>query len=193
MSERTDRDESLLAFQYAAGELDEAASVEFESRLADEQGARDALCAAVKTTREAAGSSDISPDPAYRNRVRDRLRTIGAFRPRSSRFGVRNASVWACAGVAAALLLWMALGSQSHIGDNREAVPSTSIEAEPLARGVAEDCGEDGDMLPGLMSGGRLAQAVHDENLRKYRAEARRVVSMEDRASRLRGSPVIRQ
>jgi hypothetical protein len=65
---------AAVAFRYARGEADGPEAAAFERRLAADQSAREALCRAVTLARSLAGLGPPRPDPAYRERVRQRLR-----------------------------------------------------------------------------------------------------------------------
>jgi hypothetical protein len=66
------------ALRYVRGELDPGAVEAFESRLADDQAWRDAVCRAVLLRRQHEGMPPPRPDPRYRLRVRARLLTLAA-------------------------------------------------------------------------------------------------------------------
>jgi hypothetical protein len=65
---------SLDAFLYVTGELGPAEAADFERRLGQDQSARDALCQAVQLSATLNRLSTVQPNPAYRERVRERLR-----------------------------------------------------------------------------------------------------------------------
>jgi anti-sigma-K factor RskA len=191
----TDRsgDDLFLARLYAAGELDESAAAAFECRLADDQAARDALCAAVRDREVTADPCGPVPDPRYRERVRQRLHKP-AWRRVVGRVGYReHPSLWAVAGAATAALVLLSIRSGLRPADEPATPPPA---AEWVAKEVPPACEEVADGLdewPDLISGHHLARAVHEENRRKVRAEDRRMVRMEDRAARLRGAQDYRQ
>jgi hypothetical protein len=62
-----------MALRYAAGELDEVESVDFESRLAEDQQAREALSEAVRLSAAALGQSPPAPHRSFRAVIRERL------------------------------------------------------------------------------------------------------------------------
>jgi hypothetical protein len=62
-----------VALRYAAGDLPPSEAAAFESRLATDQTARDALGEAVRLSAAALGQSPPSPDNSLRASVRDRL------------------------------------------------------------------------------------------------------------------------
>jgi hypothetical protein len=86
------------AFCYAAGEMNEAEAAAFESRLADDQDAREALARAVELTQVVASAQSLEP--------------VVAVRSQSSRWSRRLG--WMAIGSAASLLvalLWSGAGS----------------------------------------------------------------------------------
>ncbi|OAI48374.1 hypothetical protein AYO44_07305 [Planctomycetaceae bacterium SCGC AG-212-F19] len=114
----------LQAMLYASGELDAEQNAAFEQRLSDDQAARDALCKAVELT-ALPGQEPSEPDPAYRSRVRHRLR-----QRRRHRRGLsgddssvyQHPAFWSVLGAAIAVLFMVII---SHI------VASMSIPAPP--------------------------------------------------------------
>lgn len=98
-------DLSAQALLYANGELAEGEAVAFEERLEVDQAARDALCQAVELSAALTGEQPAAPDPAYRQRVRLRLRQ----RRRISR--LRTSSP----GLLIYLALWLALGAVAAV------------------------------------------------------------------------------
>jgi hypothetical protein len=104
----------LLAFQallYAGGELDGEEAREFETRLASDQAAREALCQAVQVSSALGGVTATRPSPAWRAQARRRLLPArlrsGLFAPRSYR---GHPAFWSGLGAAAAVLLMLGLG-----------------------------------------------------------------------------------
>jgi anti-sigma-K factor RskA len=180
--DRAGGDDAVVAFRYANGELDKVAAAAFESRLADDQAARDALCAAVCLRQSMTSDTELTPDPAYREGVRVRLQA--SRRRVAGRIGFRGTpTTWALGGAAAAALLLVTLRLVSQGADLENAVPAVAIQMP----GPAAECVEaedDGDDIPELIGGQHLARAVHEENRRKVRAEDRRIVRLEDRAAR---------
>ena len=65
---------ALQALLDASGELDAGQATVFEERLGTDQSAREALCQAVQLTLALEGHAPSRPNPAYRERVRQRLR-----------------------------------------------------------------------------------------------------------------------
>jgi hypothetical protein len=108
----------VLAFQallYASGELDPSEALAFETRLAEEQGAREALCQAVQLSQVLRGEAPARPDPAWRERVRQRLqprRRLGQWFT-DRRFYRGHPLAWSGLGAAAAVLLMLAFGRES--------------------------------------------------------------------------------
>src|SRR5688500_3644539 len=97
-----------LAFRYIAGELPACESVDFESLLADDQSARDAVVRAVELSQVVlAGQTSLADAPAE----------VGFV---STSANSRNWSThlsWLASGVAAALLIVLAMnfGSQPQL------------------------------------------------------------------------------
>jgi hypothetical protein len=102
---------ALQALLYASGELEGEPCAAFEARLGQDQAARDALCQAVSMTLALERGTPLLPDPAYRERVRQRL-AGRRFWP--ALFGKRtyrgHPALWSVLGAAAALLLAVGLG-----------------------------------------------------------------------------------
>ncbi len=71
-----DAADAQRAFRYARGEMDAAEAAVFERRLGEEQALREALGQAVERMRALEGLAPPVPRPAYRQRVRQRLRSI---------------------------------------------------------------------------------------------------------------------
>jgi hypothetical protein len=119
----------LQAMLYASGELDTEQAAAFEQRLGDDQAARDALCKAVELT-ALPGQEAAEPNPAYRSRVRHRLR-----QRRRHRRGLSgdNGSVyqhpafWSVLGAALAVLFMVVI---SHI------VATISLTVPPTPPGT---------------------------------------------------------
>src|SRR5262245_56468906 len=65
---------ALQALLYASGELEGAQLSAFEQRLGEDQSTREALCQAVQMTLALKSHWPTRPSPAYRERVRQRLR-----------------------------------------------------------------------------------------------------------------------
>jgi anti-sigma-K factor RskA len=183
------RDDHLLAMLYATGQLDGESAAAFEGRLADDQAARDALCSAVRLQWAMSEQPNVAPDPAYRERVRRRLR-VGTGRPFLSRklYGLRPAA-WAVGGAAVAAALLLAI----HFGTSTAPLPVTPpaavAEQAPVQTAADADAAQD---WPELMTGEHLTRAV-EESRRKLRSDEHRVVRMEENAARVRSAPVYRQ
>jgi hypothetical protein len=101
-----DPDLQATALRYAAGDLtpDEAAG--FEARLAEEQGARDALAEAVRLSAQAIGQAPPAPHPSFRALLRARLSLRAYGGSPLAWTGLGGAAVAACA------LLGLALAGQ---------------------------------------------------------------------------------
>jgi hypothetical protein len=100
-----------LALLYSTGELDEVETAAFERRLAEDQAARDALCQAVEMNLTLTGEAPSAPDPAYRQRVRQRLhqrrRHLRKLEEQPAYFG--HPALWTAIGAAAAGLLMVVM------------------------------------------------------------------------------------
>ena len=129
---------AYTALLYASGELEGDDAVAFEQRLAEDQTARDALCQAVEYTTLASGQTPTAPDPAYRDRVRQRLRhrrrQIQNEARHHSAFG--PAVLWIVLGATAAILVMIVLGHmathpRSNIADDLQ---PTGTPADAAAR-----------------------------------------------------------
>lgn len=177
MSE-TNRPVGDLAKRYAAGQLDDAAAAAFESRLAGDQEARDALCAAVCRLRAEAGRPDPLPNPNYRGRVRTRLREAGLRQRPDARSRYRgHPAVWTLAGAAAAALVLLLIRPTAPETADRPDCPPCAEGQDATAPAPGTNvAADDGEGWPELLSGKHLAQTLNEENRRKVRAEDRRIV-----------------
>jgi hypothetical protein len=113
-----------LAFQallYASGEMEVADTADFEARLEADQTARDALCQAVQMTYPQAALGTLKPNPAYRDRVRQRLQPRNGFWRwfTGRRFYHGHPLVWSILGAAAALVVMLSL-PQGGSGEPRD-------------------------------------------------------------------------
>jgi hypothetical protein len=135
----SDETEVSLAFRallYASGEMDPAEAAAFEARLGEDQAAREALCQAVQVAH--AGLQPLRPDPAYRERVRQRVQQRpGLWRWLTGRRFYRGHPLaWSGLGAAAAVLLM--LGGR---GDSPSARPDPArpeVAAKPARKARAE-------------------------------------------------------
>jgi len=66
-------DFGLQAFLYVTGELEDSEAASFERHLGKDQAVREALCRAVRLCLILGSPAEAAPDPAYRERVRQRL------------------------------------------------------------------------------------------------------------------------
>src|SRR5438067_1532788 len=120
--ESTPDDLNLQALLYASGELDAPDAELFEQRLGQDQEARDALLQAVQMT--SMGQPTLTPDPDYRDRVRQRLRQRKRMlrsHAQGSNFG--PAALWCALGATAAILLMLII---SHMAVNQQQSAPTS-------------------------------------------------------------------
>ncbi len=188
-------DDAYQARRYAAGALDPAAAAEFERRLADDQAARDALCAAVRAGRAVAGLPEPVPDPAYRARVLRRLADNGPWRKPGLRPYRGHPGLWALAGAAAAAvaLTWLPGRPAADPAPASEFPPALAQDAARPPAAACDEVAEDGEEGAELMGGRHLAQTLSEENRRKGRAGERRLVRLEDQAAPLHPAPEVQQ
>jgi hypothetical protein len=118
---------TFQALLYVSGELPGAATTAFETRLGEDQAARDALCQAVQLAHAAPGGLTPRPDPAYRQQVHQRLRPRRGLWPwlTGKRLYRGHPLVWSALGAAAAVLLL--------VGIDHRAVPSGHAAANVSA------------------------------------------------------------
>lgn len=107
-----DAELAVSALRYAAGAMPPAEAEAFETRLADDQSARDALAEAVRLSAAASGAPAPTPDPLVRRAVAERLHPTWLSRlfPRRPYRG--HPAVWAVlgGGIAAAVAVTLTLG-----------------------------------------------------------------------------------
>lgn len=194
---------AMQALLYASGELDEAQVAAFEQRLGEDQSVREALCQAVQMTLALQGQVLARPHPAYRERVRQRLRArppwwqvlVGKRAYRG------HPAVWSGMGAAAAVLLMIGLGQFPHL----DAVPrsSTPIAVQPPPAdepaiadiGVAVATLEEANTWAELKNSDHLEKARSEEVRRKNRAQELRDLvknKSDDRRNRVLGKPSAR-
>ncbi|MFN4258569.1 MAG: hypothetical protein ACK4RK_04680 [Gemmataceae bacterium] len=187
---------NLQALLYASGELAEAEAQAFEDRLETDQSTRDALCQAVQLTWALDGRTPRQPDPAYRERVRQRLQ-----RPSAARSRWRYPLFWGGLGAAAAALLlsWYPFTEPLPVEQPVVVSPTPPPETAPVA--VADTIWDEDDYDPDmalemanvwaeLHQYDHLERAREDELRRRLRAEERsRLIRPDDRRSRLLGPP----
>jgi hypothetical protein len=201
MHESSEPPRDPLAFQallYASGELPEAEAAAFERRLGEDQAARDALCLAVQFCPGLHGGAPVTPDRAYRDQVRQRLRTRRVV-PRwwlEARPYRGHPALWSLGGAAAAVLLMFALGqllpgSWRAVEGSFVLPPSDTQPDLPLAPESVETV-EVAQAWAELYNATRLAQARNEEIRRKNRAEERRPGKVEDRRGRPLALPVLK-
>lgn len=165
------------AFLYAAGEMDAAEAADFERRLGEEQGLREALAQAVELLRALDGLAPAVPRPAYREQVRRRLRPRRGWWHLMQRRTYRgHPALWSALGAAAALLAVFALspGGQS-------AAPQ-AVAPAPVAQTPQPEVAEEADVpatiemaetWAHLLNSDHLARAHEEENRRRDRRLAR--------------------
>jgi hypothetical protein len=158
-----------LALLYAGGELEEAEAAQFEQRLAGDQQAREALAQAVLLAMPP--GQPLTPDPAYRDRVRRRL-----CRRRAWSWLVQRRSypghplLWSSVGAAAASLLlivsfalWMP--ASGPVASRPQPEPAPGVP-EPVKAEVASAWAE-------MHTTDHVAKAHEEEMRRKTRNEQR--------------------
>jgi hypothetical protein len=106
--------ELALTFQallYAGGELEGVEKTAFETRLGEDQAAREALCQAIQLTHAQAGGEAPQPDPTYRERVHHQLRPRGGLWPwlTGKHLYRGHPLLWSALGAAAGFLLLFAV------------------------------------------------------------------------------------
>lgn len=191
---------ALQALLYASGELDEAQLPDFEQRLGEDQGARDALCQAVQMTLALKGQLPARPNPAYRERVRQRLQTRQPWwqAVADKRAYRGHPALWSGLGAAAAVLLMIGLGQLTHVGSSPQVVvqPGAIPVAPPKEPSPAENTAvaaatpEEAHTWAELTNSNHLEKAHNEEARRKNRAEElQRLVKnkADDRRNRVLG------
>lgn len=91
------------ALRYAAGDLSPDEVSAFEARLAEDQGARDALAEAVRLSAAAIGQKPPAPHPSFRTAIRARLGLVSYRGHPLAWVGLGAAAVAACALFAVSL------------------------------------------------------------------------------------------
>jgi hypothetical protein len=185
-SPREARDESvpLQAFLYANGELDSAEASAFERRLGEDQSAREALCQAVQLSRTLNRLAAARPNPAYRERVRERLRRRSCW---NWLFGQRtyrgHPAIWSAVGAAAAVLLVIGLAqlpaaliTQPHppLPEPRKAIHKEEVVPAPVVEVPQLATSEDvASRWADLHDTSRVTRAHEEEMRRKHRSDDR--------------------
>lgn len=181
----------LLALLYAGDELDDQAKAAFEQRLDHDQAARDALAQAVETSLLLT-SAAATPSPAYRDKVRRRLRPSWYHRLVGRRSYRGHPLVWSGLGAAVAAVALLLAGHPTAPQSVRETVvlqqpgPPAQEPAAPGGREVAAVWAE-------LHNHDHLTRAVAQERRRRDRAEDRRLTRAEGRRLRRSTSPSDKQ
>jgi hypothetical protein len=146
------------ALRYAANDLPPPEAEAFETRLATDQDAREALAEAVRLSAEAVGQRAPLPDPAVRAASRARLDAAG----RRS-----GAALWAVAGaLAAAVLVAVGFGGRA---EPPAPPPPGAPAAEPLAQTDPLPHGDDSRTVAELwadMSTPDTLEKSHDDEMR---------------------------
>ena len=150
------------ALRYAARDLPPSEAEAFESQLADDQSARDALSEAVRLSAAALGQDFPVPDHSFRALIRERLRPVRAWWPAwlSRRAYRGHPFVWAGLGagvVAASTLIGLDLAGRDPASGNESSAPratttvavSTDLpEPSSLEELVSAGSSEDGPPHP---------------------------------------------
>ncbi len=199
MSAANSRHDPVLtarALLYANGELPGAEAAAFEKRLADDQQAREALAEAVLLNQTLRGGEPPRPDPAYRDRVRERCRSAPAASSRPAGWWSAvlrpqvyrgHPMVWLLSGaLAAALLVFFAAIAQTPVDPlPRPATPVPVTVRPTQPRPAAEPAsGKMGEVWAELHSINHLERVRAEETRRRHRLEEWRLAHSEDRASR---------
>lgn len=137
------RDIMVQAFLYANGELDGTEALSFERCLGEDQAARDALCQAVVLCQPLSGQAVVRPNPVYRDRVRQRLRSGTTNWESLSKWG--HPVLWGLLGAALAACLMLALqdarfpvlgnrtpGASTPENDRKGTVTNEADQAAPV-------------------------------------------------------------
>jgi hypothetical protein len=166
------------ALLFASGLLRGDEADAFESRLGEDQAARDALCQAVQRLR---GPAAQGPNPSYRQRVRERLRKR-AVRVRPA--------VWGWLGAAAAVLLVLGLAWPSATdlteGPGPVAEQVSPAPTKPAAAPEAEEAHADqAKIWAGMPRSDHLRRAHEEEARRKTRSERLSITRPDDRRGRV--------
>jgi hypothetical protein len=188
--------ETLLcqALLYAGGELEGPAAQAFEKRLESDQAARDALCSAVELAQALGGGPPAGPDPAYRARVRRRLRPPAWHRLLGRQNYRGHPLLWTGLGAAAALLLAVAVAAVARHPDDTAPPTAPAAVAAPAAEPALAEAprpspAEVADVWAELHNHQHLAKAHEDEMRRRSRSESR-PIQAEERRLRPLGHPM---
>jgi anti-sigma-K factor RskA len=171
----------LQAMLYASGELDAEQAAAFEVLLTEDQAARDALCKAVELTQSLPGQ-ESAPDPAYRSRVRHRLR-----QRRRHRQGLQNQdgsftqhpAFWSVFGAAIAVLLMVLISFiVAHISTTPPTAPSSQPQPGGQRSSIDEQAGKLAEQLSKASATERTAlqKQLMDLAQKKVQGEADKLV-----------------
>ncbi|HEY1861910.1 MAG TPA: hypothetical protein VGG61_16230 [Gemmataceae bacterium] len=173
------RDENLawLALLYASGELDAAQAAAFEKRLGNDQEAREALTVAVQLAQMPVAGEVARPNPSYRQRVRQQLRSAPSL---WGRFCGRRANrshplLWGLAGAAAAVLVAVAMGQsapwlKNERAPERTATPPAAEQTEEGTSRVASSL-EAANIWAEISPSDHLLKAHDEETRRRIRLD----------------------
>jgi hypothetical protein len=187
-------DLTLLALLYTGDELDEQEKAAFEQRLGHDQAARDALAQAVQVSLLLTSSAP-GPAPAYREKVRQRLRPCWWRRLAGRRSYRGHPLLWGGLGAAAAALVLLTWG-QSFVFSTPQAVRETIVlrASEPAPEAAPVPVGKDvAQVWAELHNHEHLSRAVAEERRRRDRAEERRQTHTQERRWRRSGHPAAKQ
>jgi hypothetical protein len=136
-----------LAFYYASGEMEASEAAAFETRLAGEQPAREALAAAVALMIPLRNGQGGGPGRDYRQVVRQRLRQSSGSRitPATLTGHASAALFGGGAGALAASLVFMWWGARWFASDPPPALPHhvPVVQEVTAAESVALDYAKD--------------------------------------------------
>jgi hypothetical protein len=183
----------LLALLYTGDELDEQEKAAFEGRLGHDQAARDALAQAVQVSLLL--TSAPGPDPAYREKVRQRLRPSWWRRLAGRRSYRGHPLLWGGLGAAAAALVLLTWGQPSVFSTPQAVREIIVLRApEPAPEGAPVPVGKDvAQVWAELHNHEHLSRAVAEERRRRDRAEERRQTHTQERRWRRSSHPAAKQ
>jgi hypothetical protein len=173
----------MRALLYASGSLDHSEAGSFETILAEDQRARDALCRAVRYLQDCGGTAASGPDPAYRRRVRQHLGNRGGWLvgwfPRRAYCG--HPAAWGALGAAAALTFVLLMPELfQRATDSQLSQPTNNLAKERTPQPADEAL-----IWAQMPRSERLLKMYQEENRRKQREGMYlRLAKMEEDRSR---------
>lgn len=154
------------ALRYAAGDLSPEEVTAFETRLADDQDARDALAEAVRLSAQAIGQLPPTPRPSTRAAIRDRLNS----------HTYRGPFAWVAVGgavVAACTIIGLVLANKVEPSTAAESTASRATapdEATPMPRATEQPSDSAAPAVATALLSGEIDQshsaACDDDSLR---------------------------